>query len=1381
MSLTPALSERHSQNLLTSSHASPGTPPTSPPTRPATLQQPASVPLPAAANYAPDDPPTPASSGITPAKMRYPQLVKHFKPSNETQFTAEHAMLTEDKQRLHSQQPGFKAFVQSQLEEAFPAIRPLNPDMLSFNRYRVGDGRESLASSEPLMAALARMIRDIQANPNALMRPERGISTEFTYRRTIADMAVPAFTEGTLQSIARSIATQYPQALEEYWSTPRPVENQPTLQMPPQEQLLFLHKKQLSILASLRLSDGTLSATGKDLIDSALRYPTLQDREKRFTDGDRLGVYPVTVDDQTEHGAMLPGAFLITRKDGSYATPPTWPNGRALALNDDNGPVVMYTPSEGFEEFATPAQARQALASRLDQSGVEAKLLLQGLPPALQNRPDPITGKDLMSSVEPSAGDVLAQSIPWMLKRQRADINTHLSTALAPGKTVNPLLDSATLEGIDNAADWSYLTDGTNAMLARDAKLTDKLQPEWLKNLSPFQEALFLHLDKAQERSLDALTPLLEKIPALNTFARDRLNAAIKQRYPAAEIDADQLMVQVHTRTAIHGGRGTGQPLYSKQDAVSLTDLALKNPSGFPAVERGVYTDEKMTLPLRDKHGKPVRDLSGKPVTLDTDDLKALVNTADVGGEYTKLLKQEMAPDAQSGSAVHLRTAWKAHLADAMDKEAFLAELSPDAYTELASDNIHKRAAQWADAVLTHPDPATRPQVDGKTIVANSLLHRGLAVQGVMVIGNQTDPSLVLYTPKAPDGITYREVADHKALDTLLEKKEWATYIAQRKSPVSKDEVDQFKGALKEAAYSPTKLMSPELAVSSIKLLGGATRLEPIKGDFQDHLYKQHVQMAIDRADHQSVSSAEVARQSLKNKIEFGIEVALIFTDLIPVAGKGVSAGFRLGKAGISALRANSRVLPHLIKRPGLGRAIYSDFTLSAAGISNVRAAPLRPVFKSSTATGAITPRPGPRALPAPVSPVPARPLASTGNTIAGSRTPNDAVIPERDLSAYARPGDMINGRTLRSDGTYNVGDEWFIRFTDSTRVSRVYQIDSAFHARSGWVNIIDPNVPATAPKSSRIVASVQHAGNGEWRLNQLPGGAPTPTPGASTTGAEAPARPALPDAEYFSLNRGRLVEADFTPKTLPLARYWFRRDLYNFYKNMLTQGQMPPRPSRLELAPGTSPADLLRKAYEITDVVVLGERHNEIASFQMLKENMQALKESGVTTFYIEGVETNAAGQLMDVGMGGHRPQGASPTLSELVQLASDNGITVKSLEHHYLTRRSDMPDFYKYVGDNDNGITRLQEFNYFATRILETRKPGEKVLALVGRAHMNTARNVPGLAELTGGVGIGVYPDKAFNKSVAISGPSIPRDPGANVTDSFTAGDYQIFHKVI
>ncbi|MEX5624156.1 hypothetical protein ABFV62_28930, partial [Pseudomonas syringae] len=88
---------------------------------------------------------------------------------------------------------------------------------------------------------------------------------------------------------------------------------------------------------------------------------------------------PITIDDQTERGAMLAGAFLITKSDGSHATSPTWPNGRALELNDTNGPVVLYTPGEGFEEFATPAQARQALADRLDQGGTQAELLLQTL------------------------------------------------------------------------------------------------------------------------------------------------------------------------------------------------------------------------------------------------------------------------------------------------------------------------------------------------------------------------------------------------------------------------------------------------------------------------------------------------------------------------------------------------------------------------------------------------------------------------------------------------------------------------------------------------------------------------------------------------------------------------------------------------------------------------------------------------------------------------------------------------------------------------------------------------------------------------------------------------------------------------------------------
>ncbi|MBD8098472.1 membrane-targeted effector domain-containing toxin [Pseudomonas fluorescens] len=1370
-SLTPPLSERHQPLSSTSSATlAPLVSPPALPTPAFTAQEPAP-----ASSYAPDSPAAPNSYAMNPAKMRYAQLVKHFKPTKQLALSLEHGLLTEDMQRLHSRQPKFETFVQTQLEKAFPDVRPLDAHLLYFDRYRVGGDAQSPESSEPLMTALARMVKKILANPNALMRPERNIRTEFATRQTADEPGTPALTSSSLQSIARSIATQYPQALEEFWSTPEQAEGEPKLQLSPKDHLLILHKKQLSILAALRVADGTLSAQSKELIDNALRYPTLAAREKKFAHGARLGVYPVTVDNKTERGAMLAGAFLITHKDGSHGSPPTWPNGRTFTLNEANGPVVLYTPGEGFEEFATPAQARQALANRLDQGATDAQLLLQTLPPSLQNRPGSFTGEDLMRSVEPSSGDVLADAIPWMLKRQQAEIDTHLSKALAPADGINPLTDSASLQSIDDTADASYLLDGTNAMQARDAKLADKYQPEWLKNLNPLQEAFFTRLEEEQEKSLDKLTPLLEKIPSLPRFSRERMNAAIKQQYPNAHIDADKLMVQVRTRTGVQGGRGTGQPLYANQQSVSLTDLALKNPSGFPAVERGTFTDVKMTLPLVDTTGNPVLDLAGNPVTLGTDDLKKLVSVTDVGGEYVKLLKREMTTDAESGSAAQLRTAWKDSLKATQTKEAFLAELNPEAYAEPATeDTSTKRAAQWVDAVVEHPDPATRPQVDGKTIVANSLIHRGLAVQGVMVIGNQSDASLVLYTPKAPDGITFREVADHKSLDTLLAKGEWASYIAQRKSPVSKDQIDEFKDALKKRAYNPMKMIDPKLVISSVKLLGGALSLEPINANAQDHLYQQHVQMMIDRADHQSVSSAEVAEQSKLNKIEFGIEVALIFADLIPVAGKGISTGIRLGKAGVTALRANSRILPHLIKKPGLARAIYSDFTLAGSRIYNVRAAPMRPVFRASTTAGTLTPQAGSRALTAPV--IPAAPaLAGTSSGIAsiGSHTPTTVALPSRDLSAFTVPSEIISGRPLRPDGTYNVDDNWYVRFTDSTGTNGVYQIDSVFHARSGQVNIVDPNAPLTAPRGSRIVASLQSAGNGEWRLNALRGGAPT-------QGAETPVKKALPETEYLSRNNGQLLEADFTPKSLPVARHWFRRDAQRFYHAMTAGGQMPPRPPRLDLAPNTSPAGLLKDAYQISDVVVLGESHNEIASFQLLKENMQTLKDAGVKAIYLENVQTNAAGQVVSAGMGSGRPPGASPTLLELTSLAQENGIAIRALDHRFLTRREDMPGFYRDIGDNDKGVTRLQEFNYYATRILQRRKPGEKVLALVGRAHMNTSRNVPGLAELSGGVGIGVYPATTYNKSIAISGPSIPKDPGRVVTGSHTAGDYQAFQKI-
>lgn len=75
--------------------------------------------------------------------MRYPSLEKHFKPGKQLAYTVEHALLTEDMQRLHNQQPSFKAFIQAQLEEAFPTVRPLDAETMSINRYRINGNEVS--------------------------------------------------------------------------------------------------------------------------------------------------------------------------------------------------------------------------------------------------------------------------------------------------------------------------------------------------------------------------------------------------------------------------------------------------------------------------------------------------------------------------------------------------------------------------------------------------------------------------------------------------------------------------------------------------------------------------------------------------------------------------------------------------------------------------------------------------------------------------------------------------------------------------------------------------------------------------------------------------------------------------------------------------------------------------------------------------------------------------------------------------------------------------------------------------------------------------------------------------------------------------------------
>ncbi|WP_225933029.1 MULTISPECIES: hypothetical protein [unclassified Pseudomonas] len=86
------------------------------------------------------------------------------------------------------------------------------------------------------------------------------------------------------------------------------------------------------------------------------------------------------------------------------------------------------------------------------------------------------------------------------------------------------------------------------------------------------------------------------------------------------------------------------------------------------------------------------------------------------------------------------------------------------------------------------------------------------------------------------------------------------------------------------------------------------------------------------------------------------------------------------------------------------------------------------------------------------------------------------------DYSAHSLPDSLLEGRNIKGDGTYQVGDQHYVRFTDGTATSRVFEISRNYKVAGGQVRVIDP-------VTQKTVMFLQPTGTGEWRLNSLLGG----------------------------------------------------------------------------------------------------------------------------------------------------------------------------------------------------------------------------------------------------------------------------------------------------
>ena len=96
------------------------------------------------------------------------------------------------------------------------------------------------------------------------------------------------------------------------------------------------------------------------------------------------------------------------------------------------------------------------------------------------------------------------------------------------------------------------------------------------------------------------------------------------------------------------------------------------------------------------------------------------------------------------------------------------------------------------------------------------------------------------------------------------------------------------------------------------------------------------------------------------------------------------------------------------------------------------------------------------------------------------------------DYSAHAMPDDFLEGKTRRGDGTYQVGDDFYVKFTDGTGVSRAFEVERFYKGNGSPIRVIDP-------ASKTQVMMLVPTENGEWRLANLEGGVKSKVPSVAT------------------------------------------------------------------------------------------------------------------------------------------------------------------------------------------------------------------------------------------------------------------------------------------
>lgn len=200
------------------------------------------------------------------------------------------------------------------------------------------------------------------------------------------------------------------------------------------------------------------------------------------------------------------------------------------------------------------------------------------------------------------------------------------------------------------------------------------------------------------------------------------------------------------------------------------------------------------------------------------------------------------------------------------------------------------------------------------------------------------------------------------------------------------------------------------------------------------------------------------------------------------------------------------------------------------------------------------------------------------------------------------------------------------------------------------------------------------------------------------------------------------------------------------------TKSLAPKRKVNPEETRGFKEAELIKKCFETSTGLIVGEVHEHKSPKQFLVDNMPLFKSQGVTTIYIEHLLQERHQSLLDAYLHSapdatmprelelylnyldkERNLSGSTTFTAVVQAAKKHQIRIVAIDSE-ATYSIGVTDSLGDLGNTQATKERYSAMNMAMLDRYKEFNDGGKYIAFIGSGHVSTCLDVPGVSELLG-----------------------------------------------